>query len=111
VCIHEVALTLAAAVVAGAWFVLASPGLEAEPARYAVVGALPLVLLALQPAVFGPLAGALLARLRREPLPRVLGAGQVARFLALYTSRRSSAVSRSACSSSPSTRPTRRISR
>jgi glycosyltransferase 2 family protein len=83
--VYEVALSLAAAVVAGAWFVLTSPGLEAEPARDAAVGVLPLVLLALHPTVFGPFAGALLARLRREPLPLVLGAGQVARFLALYT--------------------------
>lgn len=84
--VYEVALSLTAAVVAGAWFVLASPVLVAEPARYAVVGVLPLVLLALHPAVFGPLIGALLARLKREPLPSVLGAVQIARFLALYTS-------------------------
>jgi uncharacterized membrane protein YbhN (UPF0104 family) len=83
--VYELALSLAGAAVVAAWFVLTWPALEGEAARYAVLAVVPLVLVTLHPAVFGPVARALLRRLGREPLPRVLGAVQVWRFLALYT--------------------------
>jgi len=82
--VYELALSFAGAAVVAAWFVLTWPRLEAEPTRYAVLAVLPLVLLALHPALFRRIADRFLARLRREPLPSALGATEVWRFLALY---------------------------
>jgi hypothetical protein len=84
--VYEVGLSLAGAVLVAAWLVLTWPRLEAEPARYTALAVLPLVIVALHPAVFRPVADRLFARLGRDPLPSTLGAVQVWRFLALYSS-------------------------
>jgi hypothetical protein len=81
---YEQALTVAAAGVASAGFLLA----YGEPGRrawvWAVVAVVPAALIVLHPRCFGPLSGWLLARLRRQPLPALLSGRQVAGLFGCY---------------------------
>jgi hypothetical protein len=68
----------------GAYFVIELPDLRDEPARYAVLGLIPVVLAGLHPRVFFPLANFGLRKLGRDPLPRALPFGRVLRLAVLY---------------------------
>ena len=74
--VYELAFALGTAVIVGAYFVIDLPDLAGQPARFAVLAVIPAVLLTIHPRVFGPLANLALAKLGREPLPRVLGYGR-----------------------------------
>jgi glycosyltransferase 2 family protein len=81
---YELGLTFGTAIMVGAYFVINLPPLEDQPARYAVLGLIPLVLAVLHPRVFGPLADLVLRKLGREPLPRALSFPQVIGFTLAY---------------------------
>ena len=66
----------------GAYFVIELPDLEDQPARFAVLALIPLVLAMLHPRVFEPLADCALRKLGREPLPRTLSFRQVLGYCA-----------------------------
>jgi hypothetical protein len=70
--VYELTLGLATAVMVGAYFVIALPDLEDQPARFAILALIPLVLAAIHPRLFGPLANFGLRKLGREPLPSIL---------------------------------------
>lgn len=82
--VYELGLAVSGAMVVGAYFVITMPALQGIPARYAVLAVVPLVLVALHPRVFRPVANAMLARLGREPLPAVLSPARVAVLLVVY---------------------------
>ena len=75
--IYELGLGLGTAVMVGAYFVIELPDLEGQPARFAVLVLIPLVLAMLHPRVFEPLTDWALRKLGREPLPRKLDFRQV----------------------------------
>jgi hypothetical protein len=81
---YELVLGFGTAVMVGAYFVIQLPDLEDQPARYAVLVLIPLVLVFLHPRVFAPLANFGLRKLGREPLPKVLSFGQVLKFSLMY---------------------------
>ena len=70
--VYELAFALATAVMVGAYFVIDLPDFADQPARFAVLGVIPAVLVAIHPRVFGPLVNLALGKLGREPLPKVL---------------------------------------
>lgn len=82
--VYELVLALTAALLLGAYFVIVLPQLSDEPLRYGVLLVAAASLAVLHPAVFERLSAFPLRRLGRDPLPRVLGAGTVARYLAAY---------------------------
>jgi glycosyltransferase 2 family protein len=75
--VYELGLGLGTAVMVGAYFVIELPDLQDQPARYAVLVLIPLVLAVLHPKVFEPLTDWALRKLGREPLPRTLDFRQV----------------------------------
>jgi uncharacterized membrane protein YbhN (UPF0104 family) len=81
---YEQALTLAAAGVASAGFLVAYGDLGRRGWVWASVAVVPVALVLLHPRCFRPLSGWLLARLRREPLPAFLSARQVAAAFGCY---------------------------
>jgi hypothetical protein len=81
---YEVGLGFASAVIVGSYFVVTLPPLQDEPARFAILLAVPAALAGLHPRVFQPTADRLLRRLGREPLPRALPFARVLQFAALY---------------------------
>ena len=82
--VYEGALSLSAALLVGAYFVVQLPALAGEPLRLLVVAVPLAALAALHPRVFHPLANALLRRLGRSPLPLSLRLSRVLGFGALY---------------------------
>jgi hypothetical protein len=68
----------------GAYFVIKLPSLQDQPARWAILAVIPIVLTVLHPRVFGPLANFGLRKLGREPLPRTLPFGRVLQIAVLY---------------------------
>jgi glycosyltransferase 2 family protein len=82
--VYEAGLTLSAAVVAASYFVITLPALQGVPVRYGILASVPLVLVALSPRVFLPLANYSLRKLGREGLPDALSFPQVLRFTLLY---------------------------
>ena len=82
--IYELGLGVGTAVILGSYFVIELPDLADQPARYAVLALIPLVLAMLHPRVFEPLADFALRKLGREPLPRTLGFGQVLAYCAAF---------------------------
>ena len=70
--LYEAGLAICAAVIVGSYFVIDFPDLDHTPARFAVLLAIPAALAMLHPRVFEPLTRWGLAKLGREPLPRVL---------------------------------------
>lgn len=82
--VYELILALAASLLLGAYFVIVLPDLDGEPARFAVLLVAVATLAVAHPAVFERLSAYPLRRLGREPLPRVLPTGTVARYLAGY---------------------------
>jgi glycosyltransferase 2 family protein len=81
---YELVLGFGTAVMVGAYFVIELPDLEGQPARYAVLLLIPIVLVFLHPRVFAPLANFGLRKLGREALPQVLSFPQVLRFSLMY---------------------------
>jgi glycosyltransferase 2 family protein len=82
--VYELGLGFGTAVMVGAYFVIELPDLQDEPSRYLVLALIPLVLAALHPRVFFPLANLGLRKLGREPLPRALPFGRVLQLALLY---------------------------
>jgi hypothetical protein len=82
--VYELGLGFGTAVMVGSYFVIELPDLQDQPARYAVLAVIPLVLAALHPRVFFPLANFALGKLGREPLPRALPFGRVLQLALLY---------------------------
>jgi glycosyltransferase 2 family protein len=82
--VYELGLTVGTAVMVGAYFVIELPDLEGQPARFAVLLLIPLVLAMLHPRVFEPLADLALRKLGREPLPRTLSFRQVLGYCLAY---------------------------
>jgi uncharacterized membrane protein YbhN (UPF0104 family) len=82
--VYELVLGFGTAVMVGAYFVIQLPKLEHQPARYAVLLVIPMVLVFLHPRVFKPLTDFGLRKLGREPLTKVLSFGQVLKFSLLY---------------------------
>jgi uncharacterized membrane protein YbhN (UPF0104 family) len=82
--VYELGLGFGTAVMVGAYFVIELPDLQDEPSRYVVLALIPLVLTALHPRVFFPLANLGLRKLGREPLPRALPFGRVLQLALLY---------------------------
>jgi glycosyltransferase 2 family protein len=82
--VYELGLGFGTAVIVGAYFVIELPDLQDESARYAVLALVPVVLAALHPRVFFPLANLGLRKLGREALPRALPFGRVLQLALLY---------------------------
>jgi Lysylphosphatidylglycerol synthase TM region len=82
--VYELGLGFGTAVIVGAYFVIELPDLQDEPARYAVLALIPVVLAGLHPRIFFPLANFGLRKLGREPLPRALPFGRVLRLALCY---------------------------
>lgn len=82
--VYEIGLGFGTAVMAGAYFAIQLPALDDQPARYAVLVVIPLVLAALHPRVFEPATNWGLRKLGREPLPHVLAFSRVLLFAALF---------------------------
>jgi hypothetical protein len=82
--VYELGLAVCAAVIVGSYFVVDFPDLEHTPARFGVLAVIPLALAVLHPRVFEPLTRWGLAKLGREPLPRVLPFGWVLGITAGY---------------------------
>jgi len=81
---YELGIGVATAVIVGAYFVIQLPELEDQPARFAVVAVIPLVLAALHPRVFGPVCNLLLRKTGREQLDRTLPFSRVLALAAMY---------------------------
>jgi uncharacterized membrane protein YbhN (UPF0104 family) len=82
--VYELGLQFGTAIMVGAYFVIQLPALEDQPARYAVLALVPVVLVGFHPRVFAPLANWALRKLGREPLPRALPFRRVLEFIVLY---------------------------
>jgi glycosyltransferase 2 family protein len=82
--VYELGIGFGTAVMVGSYFVIELPDLQDEPARYAVLALIPIVLTALHPRVFFPLANLGLRKLGRDPLPRALPFGRVLKLAVLY---------------------------
>ena len=82
--VYELGLQFGSAVMVGAYFVIQLPSLDDQPARFAVLVIIPVVLIGLHPRVFAPLAEFALRKLGREPLPKALPFGRVLEFTAMY---------------------------
>lgn len=82
--VYELGLALCGAVLLGAYFVITFPALAGNPVRFAVLAVVPIVLVGLHPRVFGPLAGFVLGKLGRDPLPATLRPRRVLLLLGAY---------------------------
>lgn len=82
--VYELGLGFGTAVMVGAYFVIELPSIQDQPARYAVLGLIPLVLAALHPRVFFPLANFGLRKLGRPPLPKPIPFASILAFALLY---------------------------
>jgi uncharacterized membrane protein YbhN (UPF0104 family) len=82
--VYELALAVGTAVMVGAYFVIQLPDLSGQPARYAPLVLIPIVLTLIHPRVFRPLADFALRKLGREELPRVLPFRRVVQLCLAY---------------------------
>jgi glycosyltransferase 2 family protein len=82
--VYELGIQFGTAVIVGAYFVIELPDLQDQPARYAVLALVPIVVAGLHPRVFFPLANVALRKLGREPLPKPLRFGRVVEIALLY---------------------------
>jgi glycosyltransferase 2 family protein len=67
--VYQIGIALTGASAVGAYFVIALPQLQAQPARFAALAIPVLGLIGLHPRIFHPLADYVLRRLGREALP------------------------------------------
>jgi glycosyltransferase 2 family protein len=82
--VYELVLQFGTAVIVGAYFVIKLPSLQDEPSRWVILAVIPIVLVALHPRVFGPIANFALRKLGREALPTTLPFGRVLEMSLLY---------------------------
>lgn len=82
--VYELGLGFGTAVMVGAYFVIELPSLQHQPARYAVLAVIPIVLVGFHPRVFTRLADFALRKLGRQPLPSTLPFGRVLEFSLMY---------------------------
>ena len=82
--VYELGLGFGTAVIVGAYFVIQLPSLEDQPARYAVLAVIPVVLVGFHPRVFARVANFALKKLGRQPLPSTLRFGRVIEFSLMY---------------------------
>jgi hypothetical protein len=83
--VYELGLAIGTAVMVGAYFVIELPDLQDQPARFAVLSVVPIVLVGFHPRVFEPAVNFALGKLGREPLPAVLPFGRVLELSLGYT--------------------------
>lgn len=81
---YELLLAFCAAVIGGAYFVITLPSIDDQPARFAILAVIPLVLVVLHPRIFHRLADFGLRKLGREPLPLSLPFARVLAIVCLY---------------------------
>ena len=81
---YEVALSLCAALVVSAYFIVDLPDLQGHWARFLAIGLPVLGLIALQPRIFHRLTAKVLERLGRSGVPGYLSSRRILEFLALY---------------------------
>jgi hypothetical protein len=81
---YELLLAFCAAVIGGAYFVITLPSLDDQPARFAILAVIPVVLVVLHPRIFHRLADYGLRKLGREPLPFSLRFPRVLAIVCLY---------------------------
>ena len=81
---YEIALSLCAALVVSAYFIVDLPDLQGHPARFLAIGLPILGLIALQPRIFHRLTSKTLERLGRSGVPPALSSRRILEFLALY---------------------------
>lgn len=74
--VYELSFAVCTAVIVGAYFVIDLPDFADQPARFAVLGVIPAVLVAIHPRVLGPVVNMALRKLGRERLPTVLPYGR-----------------------------------
>lgn len=82
--VYELGMGVGTAVMVGAYFVIDLPRLSNQPARFAILALVPIIVAVLHPRVFRPLADFVLRKLGREPLPSTLGFARVLGFAGLY---------------------------
>ncbi len=82
--VYELGLAFGTAVIVGAYFVIELPDLDDQPARYAVLAVIPVVLAVFHPRVFEPLVNYAFRKLGREPLSQVLPFGRVLQLCGAY---------------------------
>lgn len=82
--VYEQAISATAAIAVAAYFIIGHPDLGGEPARFAVLLVLPLLVALLSPRVFRPLADRALGAFGRDPLPAVIPLRGVVVLLGFY---------------------------
>jgi len=82
--VYELGIAVSSALIVGSYFVITLPALDDRSARWAILVIVPIVLAALHPRVFRPLADFGLRKLGREPLPSALPFGRVLAFVLAY---------------------------
>lgn len=82
--VYELGLGVGTAVMVGAYFVIDLPSLQHQPARYAVLVLIPIIVTVLHPRVFRPVTDYVFKKLGREPLPVTLPFVTVLRFAGVY---------------------------
>jgi glycosyltransferase 2 family protein len=83
--VYEQAISATSAIAVAAYFIISHPDLQGEPWRWAVLLLIPVLIVALSPPVFRPLADRLLAAFGRDPLPGVISLRGVIVLIAFYT--------------------------
>jgi hypothetical protein len=84
---YELVFGLTGALLVGAYFVVDLPDLQGDPARFLVLALPAVALLVLYPRTFDRLSGAVLSRLGRPRLARVLSERHVLAFVLAYTAQ------------------------
>jgi glycosyltransferase 2 family protein len=82
--VYEQAISATSAIAVAAYFFISHPDLEGEPLRWAVLLLIPILVVALSPPVFRPLADRALRAFGRDPLPGVISLRGVIVLLAFY---------------------------
>lgn len=83
--VYEQAISATSAIIVASYFVINHPDLQGQPARWAVLLAIPAAITILDPRVFGPLANKALKAFGREPLPAVVPLRGVIALIAFYS--------------------------
>jgi hypothetical protein len=82
--VYEAVLKIAAAITFSTYYVIDHPDLQGEPTRWLVLAVVPLAVLALHPAIFRPMANALLHAFGRGQLDAAVPLRGVLALLAYY---------------------------
>jgi hypothetical protein len=81
---YEIALSLTAALIVAAYFIIDLHDLQGHWERFLAIGLPVLAVILLQPGIFHRFTAYALRRLGREPIPLALQPGRIFEFLALY---------------------------